>query len=149
MKFRVWSKNKQSFVDYIEDHHYREFYLHLSLNGGLYAFSHRSDVEDKELDFDDKEFVVQQYIGIDDKNHDPIFEGDIVQYTERMCDLGDAQTLVAKVMYDPEVAAFGLGDKECWNYFTDQVIYNFEVVGNIFEPNGVVFTNFSANKLQN
>jgi len=80
--------------------------------------------------------VVMQFTGLLDKNKKQIYEGDILRYVEKMCDLGDAQTLIAKVIYDQDVAAFGLGlndERGCWNYFTDRTISHFEVIGNEFE----------------
>lgn len=84
----------------------------------------------------DEEFELMQFAGLKDKEGGEIYEGDIVEYTEKTCELGDAQKYVGVVVYESESACFGLApapDKDCWNYFSDYVISDFKIIGNIFE----------------
>jgi len=79
-------------------------------------------------------FIFQQYVGMQDIYGKDIYEGDIIEYTEKMDDHGDKQTLRADVMYSAENAAFMLGRNNLvWNYLDDACIYDLKVVGNIFE----------------
>lgn len=77
----------------------------------------------------------EKFIGSYDSKGEPIYEGDIVEYIEKMCELGDVQKLVAKVVYDDKNSAFALAsfEDEIWNHFNDWTVYNFKIVGNINE----------------
>ena len=84
--------------------------------------------------------VLQFFTGKLDKAGDKIFEGDIIEYTEKLHEHGDAQTLRGVVVYDTDYAAFGIANpvdlNSVWNLFSDMTIYNFQVIGNIHEnPN--------------
>jgi uncharacterized phage protein (TIGR01671 family) len=79
------------------------------------------------------ELTVQQYIGIDDINDKPIYEGDIVRYRhwERSNDT-KIETSVGEVFFEDGIFYFGRG---VWFAANDS---NFsettlEVIGNIFE----------------
>lgn len=110
VKFRVWDKKRRKF-----DYGNVEAFYPLLLDG--------SD-----------NLIPDQCIGRTDTSGQQIFEGDIVQYTERLHEHGDCQKLVAVVQYDEKAAAFGVGcRKELWNYFSDMTVSSFEVQGNIYE----------------
>jgi len=89
-----------------------------------------------------EDYIIQQFTGIYDKNKNPIYEGDIIRYTEKMDAHGDAQSLIAAVFFDDEIGAFAAGrNDDFWNLFSDMTILRntIEVIGNIFE-NGDLLT---------
>ncbi len=63
-------------------------------------------------------------IGIKDRNGKPICGGDWVKFTEKMCALGDAQTLAGQVVYDYDEAAWAIAGPSghIWSWFFDQTI---------------------------
>ena len=100
----------------------------LDAQGGVYLI----DVKNKTIEYS-SECTVSYFTGIFDINSAPIYENNIISYSEKMHEHGDVQTLTGKVVFDNARGAFGISfiddSTQIWNYFTDSTVFNFKIVG--------------------
>jgi len=128
IKFRVWCNTTKHFTDI-------PFY---SCSGGQLLWHHTGN-QITISNIDDGDYVIQQYTGLKDKNGKEIYEGDIVNFTKRGMNHGPEVENIknAEVWYSSEDCAFVFGKYKSadytWWYSMVDVLYDFEVVGNIFE----------------
>lgn len=118
-KFRVWDTLAKRFI--LPDKGYQGHYI-LDLNGRFHDLSNGSGGD---------EYIVQQYIGVDDKNKNPIYEGDIVNFQYR-----DEGLYHGVVDFDDMYAGYSV-QKSLAFFGNMQITFHnsaeLTVVGNIFE----------------
>jgi len=121
LKFRVWDKQENSFYS---EEYLKHFNVAVSWDGKTIYQNFVSG--DKEVG---NEVVVQQYIGLLDKNGVEIYEGDIVKATS---DQYTNENFIGKVIFDEGYFCTWVNKNDIRGIWTGDDI---EVIGNIFENN--------------
>lgn len=121
LKFRVWDLHGKKFYS---DKEYHEHYV-MSLDGKF---------TDLQTGAGGNEVVVQQYIGLKDKEGRNIYEGDIISFNDDLYNqepsLGPAEVIFTADLTLVDAPSFGLWYK---NEFHKNMLGEITVIGNIFE----------------
>jgi hypothetical protein len=132
--FRIWSKTQKKFVSNRligQDLLVYDWILHNSWRGEV-------EVEPAKDNWPGSDgqsmYIIQQFTGKIDSKGEPIYCGDIIRYTFKMCELGDAERHVGEVYYDNDSAAF-LFDRSFEYSWLDSCIISQSilVIGNVLE----------------
>ena len=113
LKFRVWDKERECYLDEIE-------LAGITPDGRYIWYIEEEEISRLEID---ENYVVEQFTGLKDKNGEEIYEGDIVSVRNKN----------RKNEYDIGVVEFGKAAFRCpfllGKYHSGQV----EVIGNVHE----------------
>ncbi|MFN5422094.1 MAG: YopX family protein [bacterium] len=121
MKFRVWDKEDKKYVSP----------SHIAINGnGILLITNSGmylDFKNEHYAHLSQKYIVQQWTGCYDKNHTPIYEGDIVKvYSEEF----ENENFTGKVIFDEGSFLTWINKNDIRSVWSGDDI---EVIGNIME----------------
>ena len=132
IKFRVWLPSLNKFGD--------DNSVFMDCYGKLYGITRPSLVDDSRSivnigqfkEFDG--YTIQWYTGLNDKNNNPIYEGDIVKYKTWTGSYdGTTEEHQTQVQFKDGAYYPRYINDECEDSWYSFKVYDLEVVGNIFE----------------
>lgn len=124
-KFRAWYKPQ------LEKGIVQKF-IQKEIDYKLYFVAENDDEVRYEfyIPFIDDDWLVEQYIGLEDKDGDEIYEGDILGEYNPITEEFD---VIFTVIYDKDSAAYKVKGSRGDEYEIDESLKTMEVIGNIHE----------------
>ncbi len=123
LKFRAWDKYSKKFIGLNKN----DFF---SIRNDGFIGINNSAVENPQ-----KNYILNQFTGLLDKNGKELFDGDIVKFRHNADNIIGGQTEIGEVNFYEQVLGFGFKTGvESWNWMNyDEDLFDFEIIGNIFE----------------
>jgi len=123
IKYRAWDKQKKKFLPLGEEN---GFDLNLSIlsTGQIFWF----DPSNKENPYEDvtDKFIIQLYVGLDDKNEKEIYDGDIIKHKN--------YKFLLKICWNNSSCSFKLISKDGGeSNLSNTLSKMLEIIGNIYE----------------
>lgn len=118
IKFRIWDEEEHKME--------RALAVDWFFKTAITSANPATNSHPRGVSFRDKDEILMQYTGLQDRNGREIYEGDIIKYDDAG---GEAHTQV--VRYDDEMGAFGCNRGALMDHFN--CMWEIEVIGNIYE----------------
>nr|DAQ07437.1 MAG TPA: YopX protein [Caudoviricetes sp.] len=118
--YRIYDTKEKKWV--------RKYNLYLNPIGDMFISNPTIFGNEKMQLLSDDRYVLHNWLGMHDKNHINIYEGDFVSV--------DETDVVGLIAYIPELASYKILEDETSLYYSlsDKMSDRIEVIGNVFEP---------------
>lgn len=141
IKFRAWDTHRKQMVSNSYEHATgyadTKFHISLTIEGKIFEKSVYDNVLPEQVD--KKRFILMQFTGLLDKNGKEIYDGDILNYPDKIVSSNDPKHRFRLVKWVEEEGKFtnayidGNTKTSGLTFCTGNSIKHFEIIGNIYE----------------